>query len=62
MRLSSCTRRSRVTEEVLRDGCEAGSFSPRQGAKHFHTASPKGEAVCESAFALLSHQKVTKRL
>ena len=45
MRLSSCTRRSRVTEEVLRDGCEAGSFSPRQGAKHFHTASPKGEAV-----------------
>ena len=29
--------------------------------KHFHTAAPMGWR-CESAFALLSHQKVTKRL
>ena len=55
MRLSSCTRRSRVTEEVLRDGCEAGSFSPRQGAK---ALLMDGTAV-ESAFALLL-TKVTK--
>ena len=42
MRLSSCTRRSRVTEEVLRDGCEAGSFSPRQGAKALSHRLPFG--------------------
>ena len=34
---------------------------PFRGAKHFHTAAPMGWR-CESAFALLSHQKVTKRL
>ena len=32
-----------------------------RGAKHFHTAAPMGRR-CESAFELLSHQKVTKRL
>ena len=48
MRLSSCTRRSRVTEEVLRDGCEAGSFSPRQGAK----ASFDGRNVCQKCFCV----------
>ena len=37
------------------------SNSPFRGAKHFHTAAPMGRR-CESAFALLSHQKVTKRL
>ena len=50
-----------MTTEILGDSCEAASFSPRQGAKHFHTAAPMGRR-CESAFALLSHQKVTKRL
>ena len=43
---------------------------PFRGAKHFHTAAPMGwrrekmciRDRCESAFALLSHQKVTKRL
>ncbi len=34
---------------------------PFRGAKHFHTAAPMGWR-CESAFVLLSHQKVTKRL
>ena len=37
-------------------------FSPRERAKHFHTAGHKRGRRCESAFALLSHQKVTKRL
>ena len=35
---------------------------PRGSAqKHFHTDAPTGRR-CESAFALLSHKKVTKRL
>ena len=35
---------------------------PRGSArKHFHTDAPMGRR-CESAFALLSHKKVTKRL
>ena len=61
MWLSSCTRRSRVTTEILGDSCEAASFSPRQGKSTFILPAPKGRR-CESAFALLSHKKVTKRL
>ena len=36
-------------------------LAPGRAQKHFHTASPEG-GRCESAFALLSHKKVTKRL
>ena len=40
----------------------ASSGNPRGSAqKHFHTDATTGRR-CESAFALLSHQKVTKRL
>lgn len=38
------------------------SCTPRGSAqKHFHTDAPTGRR-CESAFELLSHKKVTKRL
>ena len=37
------------------------TLAPGRAQKHFHTASPEGRR-CESAFALLSHKKVTKRL
>jgi len=40
-----------------RQWCSSGNPSPFRGAKHFHTAAPMGRR-CESAFALLSHQKV----
>ena len=40
----------------------AGSFWPPAGRKStFILPAPKGQR-CESAFALLSHKKVTKRL
>lgn len=39
--VSSCTRRSRVTTEVLGDSCEAASFSPRQGAKALSYCQPR---------------------
>ena len=42
---------------------EFGAFIAILGSarKHFHTDAPTGRR-CESAFALLSHKKVTKRL
>ena len=36
-------------------------LAPGKAQKHFHTDAPTGRR-CESAFALLSHKKVTKRL
>mgnify|MGYP007012924834 CR=1 FL=1 len=61
MWLSSCTRRSRVTTEILGDSCEAASFSPRQGAKALSYCQPRrGGGV--KVLLLLSHKKVTKRL
>ena len=39
--ISSCTRRSRVTTEILGDSCEAASFSPRQGAKALSYCQPR---------------------
>ena len=39
--VSSCTRRSRVTTEILGDSCEAASFSPRQGAKALSYCQPR---------------------
>ena len=40
----------------------AAPGNPRGSAqKHFHTDAPTGRR-CESAFTLLSHKKVTKRL
>jgi hypothetical protein len=51
-----------LAEQQARAGSEAAPATPPfRGAKHFHTAAPMGWR-CESVFALLSHQKVTKRL
>ena len=36
-------------------------LAPGRAQKHFHTDATTGRR-CESAFALLSHKKVTKRL
>ena len=62
MRLSSCTRRSRVTTEILGDSCEAASFSPRQGAKALSYCQPRRGGGVKVLLRLLSHKKVTKRL
>ena len=50
---------------VVAGCCGCGGQSPPaprgSAQKHFHTDAQTGRR-CESAFALLSHQKVTKRL
>lgn len=51
-----------LAEQQARAGSEAAPATlPFRGAKHFHTAAPMGWR-CESAFALLSHQKVNKEV
>ena len=62
----SADGRGSAPPELAKQQAQAGSDAapatlPFRGAKHFHTAAPMGRR-CESAFALLSHQKVTKRL
>ena len=37
------------------------TLAPGRAQNHFHTDAPTGRR-CDSAFALLSHKKVTKRL
>ena len=54
------TKLAKISKQVTSIELDSHLFNFR-GAKHFHTAAPMGWR-CESAFALLSHQKVTKRL
>ena len=61
MRLSSCTRRSRVKKKFLEMVVRPALLAPGRAQSTFILPAPKGRR-CESAFALLSHQKVTKRL